>query len=368
MKFTAIVHPLSISLKDPGYDPSIHIAVEVLSSPLFKKKMIGIPVTTHHHDTMKAVELLKRQKKSLNAANMRFALQNLHTQQEGSFALAQRLLKDRKEVVTGRNLWRILPLVMGDSRGPGVIGQVTDFWESGGQWMVAITIDKQKISPLQLKLIKQGGALGEVSLTHAVIRGQIEPLEISLTIQGLRTGSAINRIVSASLIKGMTDDNTPPMDELDDLKSFCRRLPLDMQEGFLTHLKEVRDNVQISCNSMSKANELRLAELEQAMVLITDATATALNEMSETFGPIRSVGNSSPLVSAAETRMVLAAAATNMKKRKRDDVELDEALKEFTPNPNRVIAASRVKNVDKSSEDEFFTELRAMRQALKSLP
>lgn len=95
MKLEAIVHPTSISQHDNYFDPSIHIAEEVLSSEEFKKKMIGLPVTAYHHDTMKAVHLIQKRRKELSGENMRLALIELHKNLPSSLQLARQLLKKK---------------------------------------------------------------------------------------------------------------------------------------------------------------------------------------------------------------------------------------------------------------------------------
>ena len=88
MKLEAIVHPTSISQHDNYFDPSIHIAEEVLSSEEFKQKMVGLPVTAYHHDTMKAVHLIQKRRKELSGENMRMALIELHKNLPSSLQLA----------------------------------------------------------------------------------------------------------------------------------------------------------------------------------------------------------------------------------------------------------------------------------------
>jgi hypothetical protein len=191
MKLEAVVHPTSISRHDPAFDPDIHIAVEVLSSPAFAAKMIGVPVTAYHHDTMRAVDIMYARKEPLTASNMRRALIELHQTQPTAMELAKAQLGKNNPAVTQHSLsaiWQKVPEVIQNARGPGVFGSVTAFWRQGDRWLVAIDLDPSRMGEFQKRLVKQGGALGEVSLTHAVIDGTIEPLELSFTIQGLRTG------------------------------------------------------------------------------------------------------------------------------------------------------------------------------------
>lgn len=390
MKLEAIVHPTSISRNDPKFDPSIHIPVEVLASSTFKKKMIGLPVTAYHHDTMKAVNMIYRRREKLSADTMRKTLIELNESQPGPLQLARQVLKRRKVPASVENIWQILPEVISHARGPGVLGTVTDFWRSGDQWLVAVEIDAKKISSFQMKLIKKGGALGEISLTHAVLDdGVIEPLELSFTIQGLRTGSAINRIVSASakhhlhhLLKmadiveqksfpGMeTDLDSIPSDPI---RIFYDKLDPALQSDFVSCLANVKQ-MSTKCSSV---NEARLADLEKAMNLVQEATANALNELGPTcFGSIRPRSKEDwtrhPESLATANEFILAAAANSLNKRKRDNDELDEALKDITGggmSNSRVVAASRAsKPKDTTPDDDFFRELRSMRQALKALP
>jgi hypothetical protein len=391
MKLEAVVHPTSVSENDPNFDPSIHIAVEVLSSASFKKKMIGLPVTAYHHDTMKAVNVISRRKKELTADNMRLALIELNESLPGPLELARTLLKKRKIPGTSRNIWEVLPEVIAHARGPGVLGSVTDFWRDGDQWLVAVEINPQKISSFQMKLIKKGGALGEVSLTHVVLDGRIEPLELSFTIQGLRKGSAINRIVSASLkhhaMADMMLDQPLVVEEVceteqDPIRRLYNKLELldrqqekkgesgpSLQSEFLATLANVK-SMSVQTN---KVNETRLADLEKALKVIEEGTILAFSEIGpQCFGKTNTCAqeewSKDPRSLATANQLILAAAANNMNKRKRESDELDEVLKDVSGGPPRVIAASRAKTSNTPPEDEFWKELRTMRAALKSLP
>lgn len=380
MILEAIVHPLSISYNDSQYDPEIHIAVEVLSSTQFAKKMIGIPVTAYHHGTLRAVETLYKQNKPLTAPNMRQALTNLHKNQPTAMELAKsRLSAERK---TGNislgDIWKKVPDVIDEARGPGVFGSVTKFWRQGDKWMVEVNIDPTLISALQFKLIKCGGALGEVSLTHAVVNGEIEPLELSFTIQGLRTGSAINRIIVASRNKTatMTDQILSlPMDTdqikaevdnptMDSMRLFYESLTKEQKQMFLVEMSNVK-TLSVRSNTV---NEKRLAELEKAYVHMQEATAHALNEFGPScFGAVRNTSveewTKTPASLATTNSILLCAAATHMKKRRREDDELSTAIKELTGESlPTVVTASRAKINDTPQEEAYFSYLREMRK------
>jgi hypothetical protein len=402
MRLEAIVHPTSISKDDPLFDPAIHIAVEVLASKTFHDKMIGLPVTAYHHDTMKAIHILNRRRHALTADNMRRALIELNGSLPGPLELARKLLKTRKVPATAANIWQVLPEVIASARGPGVLGSVTKFWREGNAWLVAIEIDKSRISAFQLKLITKGGALGEVSLTHAVLDGTIEPLELSFTIKGLRTGSAINRIVSASHYtksnsiffflkekekekekeKGKEKEkerkkmdietvNNQPEDEIRSFYNELGAIDPALQSKFLHHMKEVG----VVQASMRTVNSDRLDELEKAMAQIIEATASALNEVGPAcFGNIRPrttdewKTNVKSLATANE--FILAAAANSLGKRKRENDELEDALKDLSSGQRVIAASSKVAKHAaevKQPDDDFFRELRNMRQALKNL-
>jgi hypothetical protein len=384
MHLEAIVHPLSISQRDPNFDANLHIPVEILNDPLFQKKMQFLPVTARHHDTMRAVEILMAKKTPLNARNMKTALDNLHHTLPKPMDLARQVLEKSKLPVNPENLWRALPRVTPHARGPGVFGQVEKFfYRPGFGWMVEVFVDPKKLDPFQKKLIKQNGALGQVSLTHAVLDdGTYEPLELSFTIEGLRNGSAINRIIAASkksvsfykqhsvpIAKKM--DITPAPEQPDEIRLFYDQLgELDqskkMQSDFVRHMK----TVTASKATVTAAQEQRLDDLEKAFALVQEATANALNELGPScFGNLRprtAEESSNVMHTAATLQLVLAAAANNVNKRKRETDELDEALKEVTSS-HKVVAASKAKNV-MAPEDDFFRELRTMRQALKALP
>lgn len=392
MKLEAVVHPTSISQHDPAFDPDIHIAVEVLSSPAFAAKMIGVPVTAYHHDTMRAVDIMYARKEPLTAANMRRALIELHQTQPTAMELAKAQLGKNNPAVTQHSLsaiWQKVPEVIQNARGPGVFGSVTAFWRQGDRWLVAIDLDSSRMGEFQKRLVKQGGALGEVSLTHAVIDGTIEPLELSFTIQGLRTGSAINRIVAAShnTAARMSDQTIAPaveqptsnMDtdvpgmgtgpETDTLRQLYNTLTEEQRTQFLKEL----NNIKCLSVKHSAASEARLNELEKAMSHVQEATANALNELGPScFGNVRQRSaeewGRSPASLATANEFILAAAANNLQKRKRDDEELTHALKDITGDAPKVIAASRAKKEEAPAEEEFFRELRNMRKALSDLP
>lgn len=384
MHLEAVVHPLSISRRDPNFDPNLHIPVEILNDPLFQKKMQFLPVTARHHDTMRAVEILMAKKTPLNARNMKTTLDNLHHTLPKPMDLARQVLEKSNLPVNPENLWRALPRVTPHARGPGVFGQVEKFFFRPGKgWMVEVFVDPKKLDAFQKKLIKQNGALGQVSLTHAVLDdGTYEPLELSFTIEGLRNGSAINRIISASK-KGVSFykqhplpitnkmDITPAPEQPDEIRLFYDQLgELDqtkkMQSDFVRHMK----TVTASKATVTAAQEQRLDDLEKAFALVQEATANALNELGPScFGNLRprtAEESSNVMHTAATLQLVLAAAANNVNKRKRETDELDEALKEVTSS-HKVVAASKAKNV-MAPEDDFFRELRTMRQALKALP
>ena len=385
MKLEAIVHPTSISQHDNYFDPSIHIAEEVLSSEEFKQKMVGLPVTAYHHDTMKAVHLIQKRRKELSGENMRMALIELHKNLPSSLQLARQLLKKKNIAATAEHIWNILPEVIAHARGPGVLGTVTKFWRQGNMWMVEIEIDTKSISSFQMKLIKKGGALGEISLTHAVLNGKIEPLEVSFTIQGLRTGSAINRIISASRKSSfyniMADlENLQNAAEVTETETgsdqpvevFYKSLNEEQQTNF-RDVAGIIKRMSVKANSVAVAeNEKRLMELEKAMNLVQEATATALNELGPScFGniPQRSQEDwkKDPVITATANQFILAAAANNIAKRKRGDEDMDEIMKDLKSKPV-IVNASRSKTTETPSEDEFFRELRTMRNALKQLP
>lgn len=404
MILEAIVHPTSISINDPLYDPEIHIPVEVLASKTFHEKMIGLPVTAYHHDTMKAVHILNRRRKHLTANNMREVLVELNESLPGPLQLARQLLKSQNIAATATNIWKVLPEVVTHARGPGVFGTVTNFWRKGNAWLVSIDVDAKKISSFQMKLIKRGGALGEVSLTHAVIDGTIEPLELSFTIKGLRHGSTISRIVSASLntlgttchiTQNMPETNTSMTEEagaivdvdmsqplvdsndVDSAKKLYGKIPDDLKSSYLDVLKQMK----VTCASAAKAEydekaaglansktaalEAKVSELESAFQVISESTASALNECSHLFGSIKPTWTNASGMAQAN-QLVLAAAASNMSKRKRDADEFDEVMKDFAK-PGNVVAASKQVKSKETHEDEFFKELRNMRTALKNM-
>lgn len=381
MRLEAIVHPLSISKNDIHFDPSIHIPLEILRDPIFQEKMVGIPVTARHHDTMRAVEMLATQKLALNATNMRTALVTLNKTLPKPLDLARKVLEKSNLPINPENMWRALPRVTPHARGPGVFGHVENFfYRHGSGWMVDVFVDPALLDSFQRKLIINNGALGQISLTHAVLdNGVYEPLELSFTIEGLRNGSAINRIISASknsvilsfhdIKKKQKMDITPP-EQPDEIRQFYDQLgELDqskkMQSEFVRHMK----TVTASKATVTAAQEQRLDDLEKAFALVQEATANALNELGPScFGNMRprTVEESSNVMHTAATlQLVLAAAANNVNKRKRETDELDEALKEVTG--SKIVAASKAKNVA-APEDDFFKELRTMRQALKALP
>lgn len=392
MKLEAIVHPLSISWRDKKFDPDIHIPVEVLSNSSFQQKMLNLPVTARHHDTMRSVDLLARAGFPLNGKNMQIALEYLHKTLPAPLTLARNVLEKSGLPVNPANIWATLPEVSPHARGPGVFGSVEKFFfRPGLGWMVLIQIDEKKLDPFQKKLITLNGALGQVSLTHAVLGdGSYEPLELSFTIEGLRTGSAINRIVAASAYRATQStilrrfpklkmDITPVIpvsdsslteSQNDPIRAFYDQLgELDatknMQKTFVQHLK----TVTASKATVTAAQEQRLDDLEKAFALVQEATANALNELGPScFGNMRprtAEESNNPHATAATLQLVLAAAANNLNKRKRETDELDEALKEVST--HKVVAASKAKNVN-APEDEFFKELRQMRMALKALP
>lgn len=403
MILDAIVHPTSVSLNDPIYDPEIHIPVEVLASKRFHEKMIGLPVTAYHHDTMKAVHILNRRKKHLTADNMREVLIELNKSLPGPLQLARQLLKSKNVPATASNIWKVLPEVISHARGPGVFGSVTNFWRKGNAWMVSIDVDAKKISSFQMKLIKRGGALGEVSLTHAVIDGTIEPLELSFTIKGLRQGSTISRIVSASyntvqpnchITHTMPETNTdiaedvaaevevtsvPSADptNVDSAKQLYGNLPEDLKSSYLSVLKEMKvtcasaakaeyeQQTMNEANSKTSALEAKVTELESAFQVISESTASALNECSHLFGSIKPTWTN-PSGMAQANQLVLAAAASNMKRKREAENDFDEVMKDFSK-PANVIAASKQAKTKAAPEDEFFKELRNMRTALRNL-
>jgi len=384
MKLEATVHPISISQNDANFNPDIHIGVEVLSSQLFRKKMIGLPVTAYHHDTMKAIQLLTMRKVPLTASNMAKVLQELHNNLPTPQELARQVLKKEGRTMSAKNIWKTMPLVTEQAGGPGVLGRVTKYWRDGQKWMVAIELNN--ISNFQKKLIKKGGALGEISLTHAVIGNVIEPLEISFTIQGLRTGSTINRIVSASAKsykqQKMSDctvieeevlskDVTTAIDEesQDPAHSFYQNLPNDNDRG---KFMEIIRSVKSASSAGAEANSKRLRELEDSMSLVQESVVQALNEMNDgCFGKIAQNSpeqwKSNPSSLATANQFILAAAANNYNKRKRDTEELDKALEDISTTPRVVAASSRQKTRDTQAEDEFFKELRNMRAHLRTL-
>ena len=401
MKLEAIVHPLSISWRDNAFDPDIHIPVEVLSHPSFQQKMLNLPVTARHHDTMRGVDLLARAGFPLNGKNMHIALEYLHKTLPAPLTLARNVLERSGLPVNPANIWATLPEVSPHARGPGVFGSVDRFFFRAGMgWMVLIHIDEKKLDPFQKKLITLHGALGQVSLTHAVLGddfqkqngkktlniGSYEPLELSFTIEGLRTGSAINRIVAASAYRASQStilrripkskmDISPPVTDVESIDSDPIRIFYDqlgeldatknMQKTFVQHLK----TVTASKATVTAAQEQRLDDLEKAFALVQEATANALNELGPScFGNMRprtAEESNNPHATAATLQLVLAAAANNLNKRKRETDELDEALKDVST--HKVVAASKAKNVN-APEDDFFKELRTMRMALKALP
>ena len=392
MKLEAIVHPLSISWRDKIFDPDIHIPVEILSNPSFQQKMLNLPVTARHHDTMRGVDLLTRAGFPLNGKNMHIALEYLHKTLPAPLTLARNVLEKSGLPINPANIWATLPEVSPHARGPGVFGSVEKFFfRPGLGWMVLIQIDEKKLDPFQKKLITLNGALGQVSLTHAVLAdGSYEPLELSFTIEGLRTGSAINRIVAASAYRTSqstilrrlpklkmditpvipVSDSASTESQNDPIRAFYDQLgELDatknMQKTFVQHLK----TVTASKATVTAAQEQRLDDLEKAFALVQEATANALNELGPScFGNMRprtAEESNNPHATAATLQLVLAAAANNLNKRKRETDELDEALKEVST--HKVVAASKAKNVN-APEDEFFKELRQMRMALKALP
>lgn len=384
MKLEATVHPISISQNDANFNPDIHIGVEVLSSQLFRKKMIGLPVTAYHHDTMKAIQLLTMRKVPLTASNMAKVLQELHNNLPTPQELARQVLKKEGRTMSAKNIWKTMPLVTEQAGGPGVLGRVTKYWRDGQKWMVAIELNN--ISNFQKKLIKKGGALGEISLTHAVIDNVIEPLEISFTIQGLRTGSTINRIVSASAKsykqqkmsdctvieeEVLSNEVTTTIDEesQDPAHSFYQNLPNDADRG---KFMEIIRGVKSASSAGAEANSKRLRELEDSMNLVQESVVQALNEMNDgCFGKIAQNSpeqwKSNPSSLATANQFILAAAANNYNKRKRDTEELDKALEDISTAPRVVAASSRQKTRDTQAEDEFFKELRNMRAHLKTL-
>lgn len=131
--------------------------------------------------------------------------------------------------------------------------------------------------------------------------------------------------------------------------------------------------MSVQANSVAVAeNEKRLMELEKAMNLVQEATATALNELGPScFGniPQRSQEDwkKDPVITATANQFILAAAANNIAKRKRGDEDMDEIMKDLKSKPV-IVNASRSKTTETPSEDEFFRELRTMRNALKQLP
>jgi hypothetical protein len=381
MLVEAIVHPLSISRHDRNFDPAIHIPVEILRDPVFQKKMQRLPVTARHHDTMRAVEHLSKRNIPLNGKNMHTALDHFHHSLPPPLVLAKKVLERSKLPVNPANLWAALPTVTPHARGPGVFGHVETFFERNGQWMANVFVDPTKLGSFEKKLITRGGALGQVSLTHAILPDQtLEPLELSFTIEGLRTGSAINRIIAASAYYNISKPKqmepvlaaaatASPVDEADPIRAFYDQLgELDqtkmMQKTFVQHLK----TVTASKATVSQAQEQRLDDLEKAFALVQEATASALNELGPScFGNLRPrtlEESSNVMHTAATLQLVLAAAANNLNKRKRETDELDEALKEVSN--HKVVAASKAKNVN-APEDEFFKELRNMRTALRNL-
>ena len=371
MKLEAVIHPSSISRYDPKFDPDIHIAVEDLASSAFRSKMIGLPVTAYHHDTMRAVSLLYERKLALTAQNMRAVLIELHKTMPTPQQLGNKLLQSKGLPANQENLWRVLPLVSKDAGGPGVLGEVTQFWRQGDKWLVAMELNN--VSAFQKKLIKKGGALGEVSLTHAVIGNIIEPLEISFTIQGLRTGSTINRIVSASAnhphVKSRKMSDVVVEDPACPIRSLYDKLEPENKSLFMAALQSVK---QASVGSRN-INESRLAELEKSIDTIQTSVANALQELGPNyFGNIRQrtadEWKTDPASLVTANEFILAAAVNNMHKRKRDNDELDKALEDISGG-NRIVAAStRQKTAAAPADDEFFKELRLMRATLKNMP
>jgi len=387
MKIEAVVHPTSISRNDARFDSNIHIPIEVLDSLTFRRKMIGLPVTAYHHDTMKAVDLLSRRKQSLTGPNMTMALQELHQKLPTAQELAKKILLREGKEPTPKNVWKKMFKVTEQAGGPGVMGKVTKYWRDGHKWMVAIDLDN--INPFQKKLVKMGGALGDISLTHAVINNVIEPLEVSLTIQGLRTGSSINRIVSASsntrklykmldmIVKDKTETEevqvaAPVQQEeevvVDDpVKNFYSELEPSARGKF----KEIISMVTTASAASQEAGNKRLQALEESMDLVQRSVVQALDDMPAYFGNMGEHSaeqwKSNPASLATANQFILAAAANSYKKRKRDTDDLDKALDDISTAPRVVAASSRQKTRDAAADDEFFKELRNMRAHLKTL-
>ena len=390
MKIEAVVHPISISRKDAKFDPNIHIPVEILDSLTFRRKMVGLPVTAYHHDTMKAVDLLLRQKKPLTGPNMSIALQELHEKLPTAQELAKKMLLREGKSLSPKNVWLKMLKVTEQAGGPGVLGKVTRYWRNGQKWMVAITLNN--INTFQKKLVKLGGALGDISLTHAVINNVVEPLEISLTIQGLRTGSSINRIVSASynnikpvkimesiqktsdaeevLLPSLAATTTQPEDDAvvdDPVKNFYSELEPSVRPKF----KEIISMITAASSASQEANTKRLQTLEESMDLVQRSVVQALDDMPTYFGKLSEHSaeqwKSNPASLATANQFILAAAANNYKKRKRENDDLDKALDDIGSAPRVVAASSRQKTQETAADDIFFKELRNMRAHLKNI-
>jgi hypothetical protein len=378
MIIEAIVHPISISRNDKNFDAEVHIPVEVLKSLSFQAKMINLPVTAYHKDTMRSVNLLLQRGLPLTGVHMTQALNELHKKLPTSWELARELLNQQKKPITQQNIWNVLPEIVKESRGPGVLGKVTKFFCRDKKWIVELKLDN--ILPFHKKLIQQKGAMGEVSLTHhALANGGIEPLEISFTIQGMRTGSAISRIVSMSRNKAMASPLiVDPITPDDMIRNFYDNLGEDQENGksrqntFLTILKDVN----VTMASKNTASERRLVELEKAMVCIQEATANTLNELGKGyFGkfaqhtPEEFLQNPTMLATTAD--FVMASLANSVSRQKRKHDELDKVMEEISE--PKVVAASRAVNVKSANSDTaanvpFFAELANMRAALKALP
>jgi len=388
MKIEAVVHPTSISRHDARFDSNIHIPIEVLDSLTFRRKMIGLPVTAYHHDTMKAVNLLSRRKQSLTGPNMTMALQELHQKLPTAQELAKKILLREGKEITPKNVWTKMFKVTEQAGGPGVMGKVTKYWRDGQKWMVAIDLDN--INPFQKKLVKMGGALGDISLTHAVINNVIEPLEVSLTIQGLRTGSSINRIVSASsntrklykmldmIVKDKAEteevqaaahaqQEEEEMVVDDPVKNFYNELEPSARGKF----KEIISMVTTASAASQEAGNKRLQALEESMDLVQRSVVQALDDMPAYFGNMGEHSaeqwKSNPASLATANQFILAAAANSYKKRKRDTDDVDKALDDISTAPRVVAASSRQKTRETAAEDEFFKELRNMRAHLRTL-
>jgi hypothetical protein len=398
MKIEAIVHPTSISRKDKKFNPDIHIAVETLASDAFRKKMIGLPVTAYHHDTVRAINLISARGVSLNGSSMRKALIELNATLPKPQDLAKNLLVKKGIPITDANVWRALPMVNEEARGPGVLGSVTDFYRNGDQWMVKL--DLNTMHDFQKRLVTKGGALGEISLTHADRKGEIEPLEVSFTIQGLRTGSTINRIISASskssrstIIRQTMSDNTiiveelpnktmtDPKDDHCDIRAIYESLSSkEHKEMLVRGVNNIKLMSAAAAAGSNKIDNARLAALEKSIETIQTCVVSALQEIGPHFGAIKPRSteewNKDPAGLAVAAEFIFATAAHSLKSRKREHDELDEALSDISG--SRLVQAStathhqaakiqRTKEPVPDENEAFFNNLRSIRAQWKAM-